>query len=512
MPVVICGVDTQFLLDTGAAVTILSRRVFSKIHQQLTLNDHLVPLHLQSASGSSVKLYGVCDIDLILDNKKYPWTVHIADIAEDGYLGFDFLGHYNFSFSIKRGLNLHRHKVPVVTKFINSVTQPDKSFTCIRTLYEETLKTSGLNEEEQEKLWFSLQRNKDLFSTSSLDVGRTSIIKHEIPTGDARPIKIPPRRPPRAFENEVDDVIAAQLEAGIIRESKSPWSAPLHFIRKKNNEVRVVCDYRELNKVTQKDSFPLPRCNELIEAMASAKYFCSLDLQSAYYQIEVEEKDKAKTAFSTLNGHYEYNVTPMGLTGAPATFQRCMETVFKGLNYRTLVVFIDDICIFGETFQQCLERFEEAMSRLRQAGLKLKPEKCVLFKPETIFLGYVVSGEGVKTDPEKVEAIVQFPKPQNVSALRSFLGMASYYRRWIKGHSTIAAPLNRLLEGRKNKTLDWNEECELAFSKLKQCLVSSDIMAQPQNDGGSFIIDCDASATAIGFIRMHSFPDAVVES
>ncbi len=354
-----------------------------------------------------------------------------------------------------------------------------------------------LNETQSEALKVMLSKHVGTFARSSDDHGRTSVVKHEINTGDARPIKQRPRRPPRAFQGEEEKAIQSQLKAGIIKESTSPWASPMVFVRKKDGTVRPCIDYRKINQLTSMPaSNNLPRIDDCLDCLSGAKLFSTLDLQSGYWQIEVSEADRPKTAFVSSKGAlYEYISMPFGLCGAPYTFQRCMELVMKGLQWKTLLIYLDDLILYSSSFGEHIERLEEVLQRLGDAGLKLKPSKCDLFKKEVLFLGHVVSQDGVKPDPKKIEAVQEWPIPKNITGVRSFLGFCSYYRRFIAGFATIASPLNRLLEA--GQTFLWTDECQTAFDKLKEVLTSYEVMAYP-NDEGQFILDTDASDFGVG--------------
>ncbi|KAJ8037598.1 hypothetical protein HOLleu_18448 [Holothuria leucospilota] len=340
-----------------------------------------------------------------------------------------------------------------------------------------------------------MEKYNSVFAKSPTDLGRTSVIQHEIDTGDARPIRQAPRRPPKAFEHEEEKVIREQLDAGVIRESKSPWASPLVFVRKKDGSTRPCVDYRKLNDVTRKDAYPLPRIDDCLDGMAGAKLFSTIDLQSGYWQIEVKESDRPKTAIITRSGLYEYQTLPFGLCNAPSSFQRCMELVLRGLQWKVLLVYLDDIIVFSNNFDRHIENLDEVLGRLMEAGLKLKPSKCEFFKPEVSFLGHVVSADGIKTDPKKVEAVQNWAVPQNVTDVRSFIGFCSYYRRFIRNFASIASPLHRLLEA--GRAFLWDSECQQAFDTLKSCLVGDTVMSYPNNDD-NFILDTDASDKGIG--------------
>jgi len=196
--------------------------------------------------------------------------------------------------------------------------------------------------------------------------------------------------------------------------------------------------------VTRKDAYPLPRIDETLDALSVAKVFSTLDLASGYWQVEMDAADREKKAFATRHVLFEFQVMPFGLCNAPGTFQRLMEFVLAGLQWQTCLVYLDDVIVYGRDFDEHLERLQEVFNRFCQAGLKLKPSKCFLLRPRVPYLGHVISAEGVSTDPAKIEAVKQWPVPSKVTDVRSFLGLASYYRRFIQDFAERAAPLHRL--------------------------------------------------------------------
>ena len=248
-----------------------------------------------------------------------------------------------------------------------------------------------------------------------------------------------------------------------------------------------------------KDSYPLPRIDDSLDALSGSTWFSTLDLQSGYWQVEMAEEDREKTAFVTGTGvgFYQFKVMPFGLCNAPATFERLMERVLTGLQWQTCLLYLDDIVTYGQSFQQALKRLEEVLVRLKTAGLKLSPKKCHLFQRSVSFLGHEVSDKGIATDDSKIDTVRDWPTPRNVTDVRSFLGLCSYYRRFVKGFAEIAKPLHRLTE--KQYQFLWTEECERAFKQLKTALISTPILAYPTNDD-SFILDTDASNMGIGAV------------
>src|SRR5947207_603078 len=312
----------------------------------------------------------------------------------------------------------------------------------------EGLSIGNLAPEEWEKFNDMLVKDVDMFAWDPNQLGKTNLVQHSIDVGNATPIKkrwYLTSRTERAF---IEEEIQRMLQQGLIERAKGPWASPVVLARKKNGKLRFCVDYRALNKVTKKDEYPLPRIEEMLDSLGGSTYFTSLDLASGYLQVEMEPDDREKTAFITQFGTYQFKVMPFGLCNAPATFQRLMNTVLDGLLWKFVVVYLDDLNIYSTTFPQHLDHLCIVLCRLREAGLKLNPEKCFFMKQELAFLGYIISPAGIRTDPAKIDKVKNFPIPQNVSQLRGFLGLASYYRRFIKNFSRIAHPLNQLL--RKN--------------------------------------------------------------
>lgn len=356
-----------------------------------------------------------------------------------------------------------------------------------------------LNTEEKTKLADLLNDFRDIFSTGPEDIGRTGKVKHRIDTGEHPPIKQAPRRVPIHQQREVLQHVEDMQKHGVIEPSTSPWAAPIVLVKKKDGTTRFCVDYRKLNDVTRKDAYPLPRIDETLDALSGAKLFTTLDLASGYWQVEMDPADREKTAFTTRHGLFEFRVMPFGLCNAPGTFQRLMEFVLAGLQWQVCLVYLDDVIVYSRDFNEHVERLREVFQRLRQAGLKLKPKKCHLLRPSVPYLGHVISAKGVSTDPAKVDAVKHWRQPANVTEVRSFLGLASYYRRFIQDFAEIAAPLHRLTCKSPERKFNWTPECEHAFKDLKQKLVTAPVLAFPCFDG-EFIVDSDASDYGLGAV------------
>ena len=231
--------------------------------------------------------------------------------------------------------------------------------------------------------------------------------------------------------------------------------------------------------------------------MACCKWFTTLDLLSGYWQVEVEEKDHEKTAFITHEGLFEFTKMSFGLCNAPATFQRLMDLILVGLQWKNCLVYLDDILVIGKTFDEHLNNLGLVFNRLRKAGLKLKPSKCFICRKQVTYLGHVVSPDGIATDPAKTEKVVNWPIPTCQREVQQFLGLVSYYRRFIKGFATIAKPLHHLTE--KTTPFQWTVQCQKSFDDLKQCLTTAPVLAFP-DFSKPFILDTDASDTGIGAV------------
>jgi hypothetical protein len=366
---------------------------------------------------------------------------------------------------------------------------------CLHELLERS--SVGLCDSERRELRECLRKYHSVFAQSDEDLGRTELVRHEIDTGEGRPIKQHPRRLPMMMRDVEQQEVNRMLSQNIIVPSSSPWASPTVMVKKKDGKIRFCVDYRKLNELSKKDAYPLPRIDDCIDNLDGAKYFCTLDLQSGYWQVMMDPKDQEKTAFCTRSGLYEFKVMPFGLTNAVATFERLMETVLRGLQWNECLVYLDDIIVFGATFEQTLERLMHVFDRLHQAGLKLKPTKCTLFAGEVNFLGHVISKDGVRTQSSKIEAVQEWPVPRNAKDVRSFLGLAGYYRRFIKNYAKIARPLHKLTSTQVK--FSWDEECQNAFDTLKGALTSAPILGYPRQEG-QMILDTDASGLAVGAV------------
>ena len=357
---------------------------------------------------------------------------------------------------------------------------------------------------DRTKLRDLLYEYRDIFASKLVDLGRTNLVEHTIITGDEMPIKQRPYRTSPENRKEIDRQVKEMYDHNIVEPSISSWSSPVVLVKKKNGEMRFCVDYRKLNKITKKDSFPLPLISEVLDSLCGTQYFTCLDLKSGYWQIPLDKSTKDKSAFVTHNGLWEFNVLPFGLTCSPATFQRLMGHILRGLEYTSALIYIDDIIIFSKSAEEHLKHLEEVFVRLRDANLKLNPKKCEFAKQEIEYLGHLVTPSGIKPCPSKVKAVRDFPVPKNLKDLKSFLGLANYYRRFIKDFAKIAYPLNHLTK--KSFKFQWNDDCQKAFDTLKSALITAPILAYP-NFTREFHLFVDASSTGIGMTLAQIFDD-----
>ncbi|KAG8478487.1 hypothetical protein CXB51_028219 [Gossypium anomalum] len=263
----------------------------------------------------------------------------------------------------------------------------------------------------------------------------------------------------------------------------------------------ILCvDYQQLNKVTIKNKYPLPRIDDLFNQLKGATWFSKIDLRSGYYKLRVKESDVPKTAFRTRYGHYEFLVMPFGLTNAPAVFMDLMNRIFRPYLDKFVVVFIDDILIYSKDETEHAEHLKIVLQTLRDKQLYAKFSKSEFWLREVGFLGHIVSGDGIWVDPSKISAIVDWKPPKNVTEVRSFLGLAGYYRRFVNGFSIITAPMTRLL--RKNVKFEWTEECQQSFEELKKLLTEAPVLVQP-GSGKEFMVYSDASRNGLGCVLMQ---------
>ena len=359
------------------------------------------------------------------------------------------------------------------------------------------LSDTCLKDTELRHLRNLLAKNKDVFSKGDIP-GLVHGVEHTIKVGDAEPISVPRYHAGKHDREAISEHTKKMLIDEVIRPSNSPWSSPVVMVPKKDGKLRFCIDYRRLNAITKKDVYPLPRIDDLLAATQNARYFSALDITWGYWNLPIKERDKAKTAFATHEGLFEFNRMPFGLTNAPATFQRLMDAVTRGMNWVSTLVYLDDIIVFSSSFSEHLEHLTQLFARLRDANLKLKASKCLFCRHETPYLGHVITRDGfVKMDPRKVEAVKNFPVPRTLKELQRFLGLAGYYRHFICDFAKIAVPLTDMTAAGTRILLEG--KALFSFEKIKMCLASAPVLRRVDYSR-PFLLQTDASGIAIGAI------------
>ena len=389
---------------------------------------------------------------------------------------------------------------------------------------------SPIPEAWKARLATKLAERANVFSLEEWDVGLAKGVTHHIRLRDARLFRERSRRIAPADIEDVRRHLQELLAAGIIKESRSPYASPIVIVRKKSGKVRMCIDYRLLNSRTVPDQYTMPRIDDVLDCLTGSKWFSVLDLRSGYYQVEMSEADKEKTAFICPLGFFQFERMPQGITGAPATFQRLMEKAVGDMNLLQVLVYLDDLIVFGRTLEEHEERLLKVLDRLEECGLKLSIDKCQFCQPQVKFLGHIVSASGVATDPEKVRAVTHWKKPNDLKSLRSFLGFCGYYRRFIESYSSIVRPLTELTKGyppaqRSRKDVikgkketyfqvsepfgsRWTPACEEACQNIVYKLTHAPVLAFADS-AKHYILHVDASLNGLGAVLNQEYPEGI---
>ena len=454
-----CSYDA--LLDTGASINVIEKSLLSQKDLKDVQKD---TISATCANGDTLKINGKLKILIQIGKLKKEVEFYVVEKVKPKIVaGMPFLNLFGFE---------------LVTK--------------------ENVSNIDADQHKDEKLKSLLNKFDSIFMKNKWDVGKTNLLKHEIITNGS-PIQINPRRQPVHLQQQIQEDISQLLKNGIIKECESAWNSPIVCVKKKDQkEIRICLDFRQLNEITERPIFPIPNVDEILDHIGNAKYFSTLDLGNAYYQIELEEASKEKTAFSTRNRQYCFNRMPFGIAAAPATFQRMMNKMLEDLNWKIALVYLDDIIIFSKSKEEHYHNLQLVFEKIKQHGLKVKLKKCHFLKESVKFLGHILTKDGLSTDPDKLKAIQEMPTPKCIKQLRSFLGLCNYYRRFFHNYSKYSNPLEKLCSS-TNKKLEWNEECARNFEELKKKLIESPILAYPDFNK-TFILDTDASYDCIGAV------------
>lgn len=531
-------VTVQALIDSGASHSFISPQVLEKLGTDVSVRTRKKELEVALPNGSCLRTRTSAFLPVRIGSWTGSVKAWVLDLADHAFiLGHEFLRTQNPQFdwttsymTIRDSQNRHHRVAPSKSarlgqiahaelhlmsgKQVRRLTRKKETETTLFVIRKKESDPKGPNTEiprhPDPRVQKILDRHPLVFRKelpNGLPPKRP--LEHRIDTGTAAPINLNSYPMSKEKLDEQLRQVEKLLELGLIRPSSSPWGFPVIFVKKPMGEWRMCIDYRALNEVTAKNGYPLPRIQDLLDLVGTSRVLSKIDLTSGYWQIRMDEDSIEKTAFNTIWGKYEWLAMPFGLCNAPATFQTTMNETLRSALGRYALVYLDDILIFSETIEQHCQHLDEILTLLEQQGLIAKPGKCKIATTELEFCGHIVGNRSVRPMPAKVEAIRDWPAPTNVHEVRQFLGLATYYRRFIKRFAHIAAPLHELLKetdetARKNKfrPIVWTVACRSAFARLKQQLVNAPVLIQPDLSR-PFTIETDASEWALGAVLMQ---------
>uniref|UniRef100_A0A1I8BFD6 RNA-directed DNA polymerase n=1 Tax=Meloidogyne hapla TaxID=6305 RepID=A0A1I8BFD6_MELHA len=494
------GYKILCLIDTGAHVSLISKRKaklcgIKSLYQPafsgvFGIGNSLIPLVAQA------------DIKLKLANCEVRTSIMMVDqeISKNNsyevIIGRESLKAFPILLNLQNGELIPLKRLEVMS---NEKNRQNLKRDQIRLAEKIVSKSELINPDEKDKFFLNLEKNITVFSRHDYDLGKCKIVAPPILTTSDLPIQARPYRTPAKYREELKIHIQKMLEAGVIEESLTPWANNLVLVAKGDGQLRPCVDFRPLNKITVTDPYPLPKMEEMIHKAAGKAWYSSLDLSSGFWQIPLDRESSYKCGIITEWGLYEMKRLPFGLKNAPSIFKRTMNKVLKGV--KNVSLYIDDILVHTNGFEEHIEILEQVFSRLKENGLKLKGEKCKFFMRKCIYLGHEISNKGYKPAQSNCESIKRYPSPKNAKEVKRFIGMTSFFRKFIPNFATIAAPLNKLTRGREN--FKWTETEDKAFQKLKKELQSSLCLRAP-NYNQLFHLFCDASSVAYAGALMQT--------
>lgn len=483
----ILGLKIRALLDSGSTRTIFGTPGWDFIRSLGLKIRNPSKNTCTVANGNRCSVFGSVDVPFSLEGKiRTISALVVPELPQTLILGMDFWKSMGIVPDFRKSCWTFDVDTNNEDIFLNVIESNDT-----------------LSAEQSEKLNNLVLRYFDSIGTK---LGKTSLVEHKIILINPEPIKLRPYRVSPKIQELIDKEVKFMLDNDIIEPSKSAFSFPVVMVPKKEKgSYRFCVDYRQLNKVTKKDAYPLPYMTTILDKLRNAKYLSSVDVKSAFFQVPIANESREYTAFTVPGrGLYHFKRMPFGLSNSPATFQRLMDHILGPELEPFVFVYLDDIIIVSNTFEKHLEILKEIFNRLSNAGLTLSKEKCKFCLPQLEYLGYVIDKRGLHVNPNKVKAILDIPTPKNVNEVRRVLGTASWYRRFIPNFSSIIAPMTDLLK--KHRKWSWSKDCEDSFRKIKDCLVSAPILSCP-DFSIPFQVQTDASAFGIGAVLTQHHGD-----
>lgn len=482
---------TNILEISGIKIPFYLEHVSKQINsQKINYKNHIkIPVTIENG-------------DVIIPETKIGQNCFIPEclsVAKDGYCLLPFDETPEIDLNCTERIEV----APLLDDTTTDLKTKDKSFLNI----SQVIRTDHLNSEERHEVIQLCKKFRDIFYNENCDLSFTNAVKHEIRTTDDNPVYIKPYRHPYGMKQEIQEHIQKMLDNKIIRPSISPYSAPVWLVPKKvdasgKKKTRLILDFRSLNSKTVEDKYPIPRIEEILDNLGKCNYFTTLDLAQGFHQIEMHPNSIEKTAFTVNNGHYEYLRMPFGLKNAPSTFQRVMDNVLREYLHKFVFVYMDDIVIFSKSLQEHIIHIKQIFSKLRQFNLKVQLDKTEFMRKEVAFLGHIITPDGIKPNPSKIQAVLNYPIPKSTKEIKSFLGLVGYYRKFIPNFAKIVAPLTKCL--RKGSKINIQDTDYIqAFELCKELLTNAPILAYPRFDH-KFTLTTDASGVSIGGVLSQS--------
>lgn len=481
LTVSIFGVNFFGLLDSGATQSVIGKSGWEKL-RSFNLELETCNNSVKVANGECCTVLGLVSLPIILNSRlKVIKCLIVLDIDAEIIFGIDFWRDMNIVSDFSSSSWKFKNELEDVSSFEIGLT----------------------SEERNQQLDILIST---FFRKMGSNLGCAKGVKHMIDTGDSAPIKQRYYNVSPYIQKIIDAEIDNMLKLGVIECSNSAWSSPVVMVKKSSGDYRFCVDFRKVNSVTRRDdAYPLPYVNSILDRLRNARFLSSIDIKSAYWQIELEEGSKDKTAFTVPGrGLYQFRRMPFGLHNAAATWQRFVDNILGAELEPSVFVYLDDIIIATADLDSHLLVLEKVFEKLLAAGLTVNRDKCIFMRPELKYLGFVVDKNGLHTDPDKVACMLGYPTPKNVKEVRRFVGMVSWYRRFIPNFATRMAPISKLT--RKNQRFLWTSDCEHAFSDIKQCLVKSPILTCPDFTK-EFVLQTDASQVGLGCVLTQNFGD-----